>query len=54
VDVETLEICAEEGIKFVILAPHQGHRLRGSKKIDPKSPYLLRLPSKKTISIQQK
>ncbi|RMG01387.1 MAG: DUF3536 domain-containing protein, partial [Nitrospirae bacterium] len=39
VDIETLELVAEEGVRFVILAPHQatGYRKRGDKKwIDTK------------------
>jgi alpha-amylase/alpha-mannosidase (GH57 family) len=61
VDLETLELLAEQGIKFTILAPAQAKRMRkiGSKtwkdvsggKIDPKNPYLLSLPSGRTIAI---
>ncbi|MBC8165028.1 MAG: DUF3536 domain-containing protein, partial [Bryobacteraceae bacterium] len=60
VDVETLEILAELGIKYTILAPHQAHLarkigapewvdLRGG--IDPTRAYQCRLPSGKAIAI---
>ncbi|MFW5932642.1 MAG: DUF3536 domain-containing protein [Candidatus Hadarchaeota archaeon] len=55
VDVETLDIMAEEGISFTILAPHQANRVRelGSESwndvsngnINTRRPYLCRLPS---------
>ena len=62
VDYETLEILAELGIKFTILAPHQA---KGVKKlhdsgimcdvrggrVDPSMPYLCGLSSGKTITI---
>jgi alpha-amylase/alpha-mannosidase (GH57 family) len=61
VDRETLNILAEQGIKFTILAPHQALRIRrtGSGKwtsvsggnIDPTRAYLLKLPSGRRISI---
>jgi alpha-amylase/alpha-mannosidase (GH57 family) len=62
VDTETLEVLAEFGIKFTILAPRQAKRVRrmtrGSKwhdvsggRIDPTTAYLCLLPSKKTISL---
>ncbi|MCX5725854.1 MAG: DUF3536 domain-containing protein [Candidatus Saganbacteria bacterium] len=61
VDMETLDIMAEYGIKFVILAQHQAKRARkigdskwnefSDKKIDSKTPYLCLLPSGRTISI---
>ena len=60
-DTETLEVLAEEGIRFTILAPHQAGRERkiGSGKwqdvtgsrIDPSQAYLCRLPSGRSISI---
>jgi len=61
-DTETLEVLAEFGIKFTILAPRQAKRARKIKsgarwfdvsdgKIDPTTAYLCRLPSGKTISI---
>jgi alpha-amylase/alpha-mannosidase (GH57 family) len=58
VDVETLEVMAEAGIRFTILAPRQAGRWRklGAKAweespggIDPSRPYLCRLPSGRTI-----
>ncbi|MCK5707618.1 MAG: DUF3536 domain-containing protein [Candidatus Aureabacteria bacterium] len=60
VDIESLDIMAEMGIKFAILAPHQAFRKRklGVKKwektngsIDPKLPYLCNLPSGRTITV---
>ncbi|MFH1282773.1 MAG: DUF3536 domain-containing protein [bacterium] len=61
VDLKTLEIMAEFGILFAILAPHQAKSVRkiGSKnwkdvsgsKIDPKMPYLCNLPSGKKIAL---
>ncbi len=61
VDIETLEILAEMGIQFTILAPHQAKRIRKlgeeewddlrSAGIDPKVPYLCPLPSGRKISI---
>ncbi len=61
VDIETLEVLAENNIKFTILAPHQAARVRkiGEKdwtdvtgsKIDPRRAYVCRLPSGKTINL---
>lgn len=61
VDLETLEILAEQDIKFSILAPHQAKRVRkiGSKqwkeieqgKIDTTKPYLCRLASGRAINL---
>lgn len=61
VNYDTLEALAEEGIKFTILAPHQAEKVRkmgeeewtdvSNGTIDPKRPYLCRLPSGKTLSI---
>jgi alpha-amylase/alpha-mannosidase (GH57 family) len=61
VDLETLEIVAEHEIRFTILAPHQAGRVRGvdgaewnevsGDSIDPKRPYLCRLPSGRTIAL---
>jgi len=61
VDIETLDLLAESGIKFTILAPSQTSRsrrigtgkwkeVRGSR-IDPTRPYLFRLPSGRSIII---
>ncbi len=53
VDLETLDILAQEGIKFTILSPYQALRVRpmgGNWQevepmgIDPTMPYLMRLP----------
>jgi alpha-amylase/alpha-mannosidase (GH57 family) len=60
VDLETLEILAEKGIAFTILAPHQAQRVRGLQEgwrdvgetgVDPRIPYQCRLPSGKTITL---
>jgi alpha-amylase/alpha-mannosidase (GH57 family) len=61
VDTETLEVLAENGIKFTILAPRQAKRIRkrGSRswhdvsgdRVDPSRAYLVQLPSRKTISV---
>lgn len=61
VDLETLDILTEQKIQFTILAPHQASRVRriGSPQweevnggsIDPKRPYLCRLPSGRTITL---
>jgi alpha-amylase/alpha-mannosidase (GH57 family) len=59
VDLETLDIMAEHGIRFTILAQRQAKRVRaigeeewrdaGENSVDPKSPYACRLPSGRTI-----
>ncbi len=61
VDLETLEILAEQGIEFTILDPRQAKRMRklesgewidvAGGRIDPKRPYLCRLASGKSISL---
>jgi alpha-amylase/alpha-mannosidase (GH57 family) len=62
VDTETLEILAELGIKFTILAPRQAKGVRrledndlfsdvSGGRIDPTMPYLCSLPSGRTITI---
>ncbi|MGE5304562.1 MAG: DUF3536 domain-containing protein [Alphaproteobacteria bacterium] len=61
VDLETLEIVAELGIRFTILAPHQASRLRsiGSRNwqsvtggaIDPTRAYEQKLPSGRSLAI---
>ncbi len=61
VDTETLEVLAENGIQFTILAPRQAQRVRprnGSKyedvsgvRIDPARSYRAELPSKKRIKL---
>lgn len=61
VDLETLDIMAEHGIKFTILAPRQAKRVRkiggkkwrdvSNEKIDPKTPYLCKLSSGRIINL---
>ena len=61
VDLATLEVLAEAGIHFTILAPHQAARVRrigfgrwkdvGGSRIDPSQAYLCRLPSGRNITI---
>jgi len=60
-DTETLEVLAEHGILFTILAPRQAKRVRSKRsgryhdttgsRIDPAHPYVAKLPSKKRLSI---
>ncbi|MEL7020373.1 MAG: glycoside hydrolase, partial [Bacteroidota bacterium] len=61
VDTETLEVLAEQGIAFTILAPRQAKSVRkiganhwnalGHATVDPRRPYLCRLPSGRTIAL---
>lgn len=61
VDNETLEVLAENGILFTVLAQHQAARIRPlqggewidvqAAGIDPTRPYLCRLPSGREISL---
>jgi alpha-amylase/alpha-mannosidase (GH57 family) len=61
VDLETLEIMAEYGVRFTILAPHQAQRVRalgatewhdvGGAKIDPTRAYTLSLGSGRPIAV---
>jgi alpha-amylase/alpha-mannosidase (GH57 family) len=61
VDIETLEIMAEAGIRYSVLAPHQASHSRQlgqtkwqdvkGGKIDPTTTYLLLLPSGRNISL---
>ncbi len=60
VDNETLEIMADHGIKFTILAPNQARQSRRpgrqwrnveGGRIDPKQPYFCQLPSGNKISL---
>ncbi|MFP3941592.1 MAG: DUF3536 domain-containing protein [Thermoanaerobaculia bacterium] len=46
VDTETLEVLAEHGIAFTVLAPHQA-----DATIDTTRPYLCRLPSGRSIAL---
>ncbi len=61
VDTETLEVLAENGIVFTILAPRQAKRVRAKDstrfhdvtgaRVDPAHAYSARLPSKKRINL---
>jgi alpha-amylase/alpha-mannosidase (GH57 family) len=62
VDIPTLEVMAELGIPFTVLAPRQARKIRklgrgsrwqdvGSGNIDPTRPYTCRLPSGKSIAV---
>jgi alpha-amylase/alpha-mannosidase (GH57 family) len=60
-DVETLEVLAEHGILFTVLAPHQAARVRklgqgewvdvSGGRIDPRRPYRVALPSGRALSV---
>jgi alpha-amylase/alpha-mannosidase (GH57 family) len=60
-DLPTLEVLAEQGIRFTVLAPRQAKKIRrlsssswtdvNGGTVDPTRPYLCRLPSGKEISI---
>ena len=61
VDLATLEVLAEEGIPFTVLAPHQAARVRGFDEIgwrdvgdgsiDTGRPYVQSLPSGRSIAL---
>jgi len=61
VDLESLDIMAEQGIKFTILAPHQARRVRAfasgkwldvrGGSIDTSRPYVLKLSSGRSIAV---
>jgi alpha-amylase/alpha-mannosidase (GH57 family) len=61
VDVESLDLLAEAGMRFVVLAPHQARRLRpkgdgawrdaAGGQLDTTMPYFHALPSGRTIAI---
>ncbi|HEY77822.1 MAG TPA: DUF3536 domain-containing protein [Dehalococcoidia bacterium] len=61
VDLETLDILADLGIKFTILAPHQAHGTRqigtgdwvetANSSVDPTMAYLMNLPSGRAINL---
>ncbi|MBU2574713.1 MAG: DUF3536 domain-containing protein [Elusimicrobia bacterium] len=61
VDLETLAVLAQNAIKFAILAPGQARRVRkpgapdwhdvSGAKVDPRRPYLCRLPDGKEIAL---
>jgi alpha-amylase/alpha-mannosidase (GH57 family) len=61
-DSESLELLANEGIKFTVLAPHQCKRTRllndgaewvntPNASVDPTHPYLMRFPSGASIAV---
>ena len=61
VDIETLEVLAERGINFTILAPRQAHRIKpineeewfdvSDSRVDPRRAYLCKLPSGNSINL---
>lgn len=61
VDLETLDLLAERGIRFTILAPHQARRVRRlgdtdwtdvqGERVDPFRPYLVRLASGRSLTV---
>jgi alpha-amylase/alpha-mannosidase (GH57 family) len=61
VDLESLALLAEHGIKFTILSPGQARRVRrvgdeewtdvSGDRVDPRIPYLVRLPQGRSISV---
>jgi len=61
VDLDTLEIMAQQGIRFTILSPVQANRVRKIRnrgwievkggKVDPKRPYSVQLPSGKRMTV---
>lgn len=61
VDLETLDILAEMGIRFTVLSPYQANKVRpiGSRvwkdvnggRIDPSIAYRIRLPSRRSLAL---
>lgn len=61
VDLKTLEVLAQYGIKYTVLAPGQAKRVRKTGeekwaiveggKVDPQQPYLCKLPSGRQIAL---
>lgn len=61
VDTETLELLADEGLLFTLLAPHQAGQVRvlsehhwrdvSGSRVDPKVPYVIHLPSGNQINL---
>ncbi len=61
VDLESLDLMAAEGVLFTVLAPRQAARVKplaggewtgvGDGRVDPRRPYLCRLPSGRTIAL---
>ena len=60
-DIETLEVLAENGIRFTVLAPRQAARVRrkagrkwvdvSGSQIDPSRAYTVQLPSRRSINV---
>jgi alpha-amylase/alpha-mannosidase (GH57 family) len=64
-DTESFEVLAEHGIKFTVLSPFQASRVRALRRVpipghwhdvsggrvDPSRPYLVRLPSGRSIAV---
>lgn len=59
-DTESLEVLAEHGIRFTVLAPHQCAAIRPhggdwrdvrGQRVDPRRPYVVRLPSGRTLTV---
>lgn len=60
VDLETLEVLADHGIRFTVLAPYQARRVRLKRqawrdvsggRVDPTVAYKLKLPSRRKIAV---
>jgi len=55
VDVHTLEILADEGVRFTVLAPQQIEAVRppdgGWRAVDPSRPYRVDLPSGRSLAV---
>lgn len=63
IDIPTIEVLADQGIKFTILSPGQALKIKhlqdhsdnwadvNGARIDPKKPYLVKLPSGKEFTI---
>ena len=51
VDLETLQIMADLGIRFTVLAPHQAGRLLDHGELDINQPYSIRLGAGRSINV---
>ena len=51
VDLETLQIMADLGIRFTVLAPHQAGRLLDHVELDINQPYSVRLGAGRSINV---
>jgi alpha-amylase/alpha-mannosidase (GH57 family) len=61
VDLESLDVLAEHGIRYTILAPHQARRVKAKEQgewrdvdglhIDPSRAYEIRLPSRRSMAV---